>query len=419
MKNTFTKIGSYAVVATLLLSVVASVGATGQSSARSMAMSGAYIGLAAGVDAARYNPANLGLDSYRSRGIELLGLGVNMNNNALSLSDYNRYTGAVLQQSDKDDILGNIPSDGLRVVADVEASALSLSLGSYVISVSGVGVADVNLSKDILDLVLNGNHLGQTVSLDGSYSDAVAYIETSVTYGRKIYQSGTRQASVGLKLKYLRGMAFERITDLEGGIQTLSTGFTGSGRMVAQTATGGSGFAADLGAALQLNDDYTVGLNFKNILSSISWSSGTEEHGYLFDFDSSASDIMQDDYIVSEDYSHEIGSFSSNPPSTVTLGIANTSGQLLWAVDWQQGFRKAAGASSKPRLAAGLEWRRVKFLPLRAGFGTGGSRGTNFSAGMGLHLGGFRLDCAFQSGGSLSPSSSRGLNFAMTTGFDF
>ncbi len=391
--------------------------AGGQSSARSMAMGGAYLGLAKGVDAARYNPANLGLSGYSSNSLELLGLGVNINNNALSLGDYNNYTGAVLTESDKADIMGKIPGDGLRVTADVEAAAMSLALGSWAFSVTGVGSANVNLSKDILDLVLNGNHLGETVSLDGSYSDAISYVQTSLSYGREIYRLGSRQVAVGVTAKHLTGLAVEEVTELTGGVTTLTTGFTGAGRMVARTATGGSGYGLDLGASVKLDESYTAGLSFRNLFSSISWSGSPEEHGYVFDFDEGASDILQDDYVVSEDYTRAIDGFSTSLPTVMTLGLANTSGKLLWAVDWQQGFREDAGASSKPRLCAGIEWLGLSALPLRAGFATGGSRGTHMALGGGLQLGRFHLDLAVETGTTLVPNSARGLNLAMSTGF--
>ncbi|MCK4302518.1 MAG: hypothetical protein KAW91_07075 [candidate division Zixibacteria bacterium] len=409
------------VVVAVLTTGLAAPSATGssQSSARYVAMSGACIGLASGVDAARYNPANLGLSGYNRPGLELVGVGVAITNNSLSLNDYNSYTGAVLTESDKDEIMGKIPSEGLKLVADVEASALSLSLGSVVLSTRGVGVAEFNLNRDLLDLVLNGNTFGQEISITGSYSEAVAYVQTGLSYGQPIYSLGSRQLSVGATIKYLRGFGTESITELDGGVTTLETGFTGAGHMIARTATGGSGWGLDVGAALRLDDDYTVGLAVRNFLSSINWTQNPEEHSYQFSFDTMTVDNMGDDYIVSDDYTREIPAFSTNLPSVMTIGIANTSGSLLWAVDWEQGFRRAAGASSKPRLAAGLEWWPIKLTPVRAGFASGGSKGTGFSFGSGIYLSGFHLDFAAVTGSSLSPGSTRGVNFAVSTGLNF
>lgn len=414
--NIFCRAACFGVI---LLMLAGQALASGQSSARSMAMSGAYMSLASGVDAARYNPANLGFQEYRQNGLELVGLGVNISNNSISLGDYNRYTGATLTDADKSEILDKVPSEGLNLIADVEASAFSVSYNSFVFSVTGVGVADVNLSKDIIELVFNGNTFGQEIELTGSYSDAIAYVATGLSYGRQIANIGHRSLAVGGTVKYIKGLAVEELSELEGSITTLETGFSGSGRMVARTATGGSGYAIDIGAALELNHDYMVGLSIRNFLSNISWSGNVEEHGYMFSFDTMTVDNMGDDYVVSENYTNDIAGFSTKLPATMTVGIANVSGQLLWAVDWQQGFQTGNGASTKPRLAAGLEWNKVSALPLRAGLAVGGNRGTAFSFGSGLRLGAFRVDFAAQTGSSLSPYSTRGLNFALTTGLNF
>ncbi|MDH4034241.1 MAG: DUF5723 family protein, partial [candidate division Zixibacteria bacterium] len=252
---------SAACLGVTLLLLAGSALAGGQSSARSMAMSGAYMSLASGVDAARYNPANLGFQEYRQTGLELVGVGVNIANNSISLGDYNRYTGAILTDADKREILDKVPDEGLNLIADVEASAFSLSYNSFVFSVTGVGVADVNLSKDIIELVFNGNTFGKEIELTGSYSDAVAYVATGLSYGRQVAKIGHRRLAVGGTFKYIKGLAVEEISELEGGVTTLETGFSGDGRMIARTATGGSGYAVDIGGALELNRDYTVGLS--------------------------------------------------------------------------------------------------------------------------------------------------------------
>ena len=388
-------------------------------SARSLAMGGAYTSLARGVDAARFNPANLGFASHQQRGIEFVGVGVNVSNNSFSLSDYNNYTGAVLSTQDKADILGKIPDDGLNLAADVEATAMAVAYGPFVFSTSGVGEADLNLNKDILELVLEGNTVGQQVDITGSYSDAVGYVSFGLSYGRPIYTLGTRQLAVGGTIKYLRGLGVEQIVELEGAANTLMTGFTGQGRFIARTAEGGSGYAVDLGAALRLNDSYTAGVRVANFLSSISWSNNTQEHGYIFEFDTMTVDNMGDDYVVSDDYSIDIDNFSTSLPSSMNVGFAKTSGQFLWAVDWQQGFRRGAGASTKPRLSVGGEYWLVSQLPLRAGVATGGNRYTGFSMGTGFYSSGFHLDLAVVTGTSVTVYSAKGLHFAVSTGLHF
>ena len=291
-----------------------------QSSARSVAMGEAFVGLANGVDAARYNPANLGLDGYRRTELELFGVGADINNNSFSLEDYNNYTGTFLTSADKADILSKVPDRGLVLSADVQATAASVAFGSLVFSTSAVGQAGINLNRDILELVLNGNTYGDTISVTGSYSDAVGYVASGLSYGLPLYTAGTRQLSVGVTAKYIRGLGVEQIVELEGIAATFATGLQGDGRMLARTATGGSGYAMDIGAALKLNDSYTAGIRVKNFMSNITWDQNTEEHAYNFSFDTVTVDNMDDDFIVSESDTRDIESFSTNLASVMTVG---------------------------------------------------------------------------------------------------
>jgi hypothetical protein len=406
-------------LAMLLLLAAAQVTATGQSSARSVAMGGAHIGLASGVDAARYNPANLGLASHRSTGIEFVGVGANVSNNAFTLADYNKYTGAFLTTEDKADILSKIPEDGLRLSADVEATAMAISAGPFAFNVIGVGVADVNLNRDIFELVLNGNTFADTISVDGSYSEAISYASAGLSFGMPVYTNGSRQLSVGVTGKYLRGLAIEQVIELQGMMATYATGYAGQGSLIAQTATGGSGYALDLGAALKLNNSYTAGIKMENVVSKLTWDKETEEHGYLFNFDTMTVDNMEDDYVVSDDYSRDIDAFETTLPSTMTVGIANTAGRLVWAVDYQQKFRTDNGTSTKPRLAVGAEWSPIGILPLRVGYATGGDRNAAFSFGSGLRLLAFYIDAAAVTGTTGSGYSSKGVHMAFSTGLQF
>lgn len=390
-----------------------------QSSARDVAMGGAYTGLAEGVDAARKNPANLGLTDYRRTAVEVVGAGLNISNNSFTLSDYNEFSGKLLTDADKDYILSRIPNEGLKLSVNAEVGALSMARGQFAFSLTGVGVADVNLSKDIFDLVFNGNTFADTIDVTGSYSEGMSYVEAGLSYGRPIYNSGTRQLAIGGTVKYIRGIASEEIVKLEGIAATDTSGMYGEGQMVAHSATGGTGYGIDLGAALRLNEHYTVGLKLKNVLGSISWNQGAEEHGFDFSFDTTNIDNMSDDHVVSEDYSIEIDSYSTRLPAVLTIGFARHSGSVRWAIDWEQGLKRYAGASKKPRLAAGVELTKLRALPIRLGYAVGGDRNSAFSFGSGFHLMSFYLDYAVVTGSSLSGYSSKGLNLAISTGLQF
>jgi hypothetical protein len=408
-------------VCSVLVSLLAlSAHATGLSSARAVAMGGAYIGLAKGVYAPLYNPANIGLSGYKEYGVEIASAGAEIANNSFTLSDYNKYTGAVLTDEDKSVILGKIPSEGLKISAEAEAGALSASLNSFVISINGTAATEVNLGKDALELFLMGNHINDSFSLDGMYSEAVAYISVGLSYGRPVYQFGTRQLAVGGTIKYIKGLAYEKVTELHGGVATLMTGFEGDGTMIAHTAEGGNGCGIDLGAAFKLSDSYTAGLTFSNILSHISWNTATEEHGYHFVFDAiSLEDMDNDSIVVTDDYSIEIPGFSSRLPVVMRTGVAKTDGRILWAVDYIQGFRLAAGSSTKPRIAAGGEYRPFRRTPVRAGLALGGGKRAVFSLGFGFELPVFYMDIALSNNSTLAFNATKGLHLALSTGLKF
>ena len=188
---------------------------------------------------------------------------------------------------------------------------------------------------------------------------------------------------------------------------------------MARTATGGSGYALDLGAALKLNDHYLVGAKVRNVLSSITWNNDTEEHGFTFSFDTMTVDNMDDDYIVTDDYTVEIDDFKTSLPSVLNVGVANISGNLLWALDWEQGLERAAGVASKSRLSMGVEWWPLGILPLRGGYSVGGNRNSAFSFGSGFHVSYFYIDYAMVTRTTFSGYSSKGLNLAVTTGIYF
>ncbi len=187
--------------------------------------------------------------------------------------------------------------------------------------------------------------------------------------------------------------------------------------MKARTATGGSGYAVDFGATLQLNKDYTVGVTLFNFFSSMTWDKNTEEHLYEFAFDTMTIINMGDDDIInSSDSTYDVEAFTSELPSTLHAGIAKVTGSFKYAFDWEQGFRDGAGVSTSPRISGGAELRLIGFLPLRAGFGVGGKQGTTYSAGFGLDLSLINIDIAAANYNAISSSAGKGLNLAVGIG---
>jgi len=405
-------------IAALLL--VPSAAATGLTNARAMGMAGAYMSLAKGYQCPSYNPANLGFASQHMNGFQLFGVGVSVSNNSFSLNDYNSYTGATLDEADKTELLDKIPSDGLKLSADAEVGALSIGMGNMALSFSGIGAVEVNMSRDVAELLLKGNTLADTISLDGTYAEGYGLASANLSYGHDIYKNVDRELSVGTTVRYLHGFGYEEVTELNGHAVTLATGFNGAGSMISRTALGGAGYAVDLGAALKLSKSYTIGATWSNFMSRISWSKDTKEHRYSFSFDTlTAANMGKDSIITKHDTTVDIAAFTTHLPSLLRLGLAKTTGRLQWAVDWEQGFKTGAATSSRPRISTGAELRFIPCIPLRVGYALGGKQGTTYAAGTGLDFKFFYIDLAAANYNAISGSAGKGLNVAVASGFRF
>ncbi len=407
-------------VTLLIMALTVPVHGIGQSNARATAMAGAYTSLAQGYYCSSFNPANLGLPANQMRGLQLPGFGLSVKNNSFSLDDYNKYTGARLSEDDKQELLSKIPSEGLKFSADAEFNAIGIGIGNFAISYSVIGAAEINLGRDAMELLLNGNSFAEVIDLNDVYGEGYGLRSLNLSYGRLLYKNSDRQLSAGATVRYLKGFGYEEIIEADGQLVTLYTGFEGEGNLVSRTASGGTGYSLDLGAALQINQNYTVGATFFNFLSAVKWTEETEEHRYTFAFDTvTLANMTEDSMYTSTDETVAVNSFTSHLPSVIKVGLAKTKGKLLWAVDWEQGFKKAAGSSSNPRLSTGGEYRLVAFLPLRAGFGLGGKQGTTYAGGFGLDLSAFHLDLAVANYNAIIGSGGKGLNFAINGGIRF
>jgi hypothetical protein len=413
-------VAAFVVGMVTILMMPVSANASGLANARAAGMAGAYTSLAKGYYCPAFNPANLGLTAYQMRGIQLFGVGLSINNNSLTLDDYNHYTGARLSEYEKRDLLSKIPAEGLKVSADGEATALAFGMGSLAISLSATGAAEINLGRTAVELLLNGNAIADTVSLDGIYGEGYGLASLNVAYGRPLYKSGDRQLAVGATVRLLKGLGFEQVTEANGQAVTLAAGIDGAGNLVARSAAGGSGYGLDIGATLQISRNYTAGITLFNSLSAIRWNDNTKEHRFTFYFDSlTAADMSDESIVATTDTTMEINPFTTHLPSTIKAGLARTTGSLLWAVDWEQGFKLGAGSSPRPRVSAGGQYHLFRFLPLRVGLAVGGKQGMTYAGGVGVEFALFHLDLAVANYNAIAGSAGKGLNVAVNSGFQF
>ena len=390
----------------------------GESNARALGMGGAYNALVCDLEAPNWNPANLGLSDGKNCSVAIINLGMRMRNNSSSLADYNRYNGKYLTTQDKNRILNSIPESGLNINVGAEASALNFSVGHFALTYKAVASSDVFLDRDPFKLLFLGNAVVRTVSLSRTQSEAFALADIALSYGRNIRTWPGGELSIGGNIHYLRGLAYEKVMESDGGVATTDTGFVGSGFVRFHTATGGSGFSSDLGLACRFHEDWYFSASIQNLYCKIAWNTNTKESIYSFNMkpvtlETIINENESNSLVSKSDTSYGIYGFSSKLSPIVKLGLARKYRKLIWSAEWDQALAQGPTQSINPRFAGGIEYKPWKFLPLRAGMAFGGGQGAVFSTGFGLHYHPYEFDLGMANCGSPLPSHSSGARLAM------
>jgi len=210
------------------------------------------------------------------------------------------------------------------------------------------------------------------------------------------------------------------VENASGSITTTMDEIAGDAELALVTASGGTGYGVDLGAALEAPLGWTFGLTLVNVLSSMSWIGSPER----MEFSLSAVDInlVNEDFdaaVADADTTYAIDAYSTSLPRSLRLGASNTFGKLLVAADYVQGLEGRYGVSTTPQFNAGLEWRPVGAVRPRFGLSAGGRVGQSIAGGLGMKFGPWRMDFAVVNRGGYLPYDLRGLGFAFGSLLEF
>jgi len=401
---------SYLVILSLVGTVHTAISQTGVSNARSVAMGGAYTALAAGVEAPFWNPANLALPGSRKPRFNLVSLGLGLQNNSFTLAHYNLYNGEHLSEADKQDILSHVPGEGWRMDLGTEVQALGFAIGNVALTASGYAASDFGLSKDMLDLILNGNEFERLYDIGTSFGEGWGASSFALSIGLPTPMTLFKKSTFGISAKYVRGFAYGKVREASSTLLTDIEGMHGSGRLVIEHALGGNGFALDFGMAAQVSNSWTMSLGLLNAYNYINWNKEPERFIYTFNVDSLAlegsDDATIDSLFTDGKENVAIEPFSASQPAQLRFGLAHRGKRLVLALDVAQGLREGAGVSTTPRIAVGSELRLIGLLPLRGGIAVGGKSGFTASTGFGLDFSVFSWNFALASvGGSFGGRS--------------
>lgn len=392
----------------------------GQMTARSMGMGGAYMGVARGVHAPSWNPANLGLPDNPGFSFSILSLGAEVGNNSFSMGTYNRFAfDEFWDEYEIEELLNQIPDDGLGVDINAEVRTLSFSSGRFALTLHAIQGVRVNLDKDFIEFPLKGNVMDKTYHFQNieAYGSSIGKI--GLSYGSPISVEFADIFAVGGTVNILYGLFASEIEYADFKLTTKPNGFVINGEYQARYgALGGTGFGLDIGAAAQFNSGWSLGMSLMNLVGSVPFKDNNETVWGQFIADTltvldfSDEDAFQDTTWENEDSE----SFSQKLPTVLRIGGSYQEGNVLLSLDYIQGFNNSTNSSAKPQLAFGTEYQAVKWLPLRMGVIMGGRRGLGTSLGFGLRPGGFALDFGILNRGFITSNSSKGWVFSLEMG---
>jgi hypothetical protein len=432
------------IIAALLAAWAMAVRAGGErSNVRGLAMGMTGTAPSLGLEALGVNPANLATQQHEGVAIGLFPLGVQVGSDFLTYGLYSDYltgietdTGRVdrhLSEADKQTILNAFHGDRGNVVLDASVRPIGIafglgSAGAIAFSITERASAEIGIPRESLEFLFYGNTPGSIYTFEGSALAATWTREYALSYAIDLGEVGPAQSfRVGGTIKAVHGFGYAELirsntrlatseygaldgtmdvlARVSGADPFLGDGDGGSFSLFPQPA--GSGAGVDLGVAAIFGEAWTVGVSVTDI-GSISWKRGLKEYV------STGTLHLDDPLVKSQRDSVEaavIGderpgsAFSTSLPTALRTGVSVAihklpwgeeflAGELLVALEYDQGFSSMPASFQSGRVGIGLEYAPIPVLPLRGGASFVGGRAAILAIGFGVRTGIVDVDLA-------------------------
>lgn len=216
------------------------------------------------------------ISDHKGLTFKIIGINSGFGNNFLSISKYNDINGANFDDSTdpnyfpKSEFYDSI-SEGLKINSQF---AINLPFSDLVYNNVSFhnriySMIDLELPDSFIKLLLYGNEANQSYNLNSS-STINIFSESSIGYAKKI-----NTVSLGVRLKYLQGLAYGELINLSDNssyfVTDTTTGFMGQAKYLINQAVGGSGYALDLGMIYNKSNDLLFGISLNNLFGKIYW----------------------------------------------------------------------------------------------------------------------------------------------------
>ncbi|NOY06738.1 MAG: conjugal transfer protein TraF [Chlorobi bacterium] len=409
-------------------------------SARSVGMANSGTSLVTGVDAFGVNPANLAAPSGSLVSIGLLPLGVVGGTDFLDFGTYQKYFTGVddgtgnfqqyyLTESDKTFLLDQFAGNTGNLTLDVGFKLLAVNVnspvGAFGFYLGDRVAANLTLSKDYADFLLNGNTPGRTFDFSETQFASSWTREYGLSYAVSITPvRRVLSLQFGATAKLVQGFAYFGTERLRSTFTTDANTYaiTGTSDMRANYAGTefftrtinpfafnpfprpvGTGFGLDLGVSTTYLSFLTIGASITDI-GSINWNRSARtivaESNFLIDNvanDNQVSSLW--DELNGDDVA--VDAFRSPLPTAFHFGASVDfrnfyfyRAPLALAMAVHKGFNNEPGNSENWRIGLGGEWEGLDGFPLRTGIMLGGYQPVMFAFGIGIRIERFTLDIA-------------------------
>ncbi len=214
------------------------------------------------------SPAQLGYFKEHQLSGTVLNFSGEFANNAFNFTQYNRYSGAYLEEGDKEHLLSSIPPKGLELTTRSEVNLLRLKYGKWGLSLQSEGEGQARVPRDFFELVLKGNEIGREYELGGMRAHAWVLTRFSLGTGYRIGNFG-----LGVMVHYLQGMFYSRLINRGANLITTPEVVIGEGCMGYLQANNGQGWAGSLGISY-FTSGMVIGLSLLDVNTGMLWCDG-------------------------------------------------------------------------------------------------------------------------------------------------
>ena len=374
--------------------------------------------------ALNFNPAAYGPDRGYNVSLEIPSFGLGLTNNTFGVGYWNDHFGGDHDwtSAQTKDILDQIPSKGLRGDVALSVPVLGLSVGRFGGQIAVESDGEINLPKDLAVLALTGNQLNRHYSISDLGGTGIVVADVGLGFGYKFDQDYLPEIDAGIGFHYYQGLALAKAQRVEGGFTFNDTTINGTAYLQSVTSTSGNGVGFDLGGLAKINDQWEVGLAFRQLGARLTWdvkeshiiSGYSDSSGIEMDRIGNGSYFDSTFHKTDTTFKSNVGTIETTLPV-----IMQANGKYRIRPDLSLTGEFAVRTSSSVQGDAGVElgvaadYRPLSWLPLQAGVSVGGLWGAQFGLGTGLRFGGYQMDIGGTwNGGFLN--AARGVSFGLS-----